>query len=353
MSDTLTIRSYTGEYFVKYIETLEFSNFIRKNDYLVIDKNISNLYPEIRNSFDNEVYELEADESSKTLLQVEILASTIIEKGFKKNHRLVAIGGGITQDVVGFLASIIYRGVEWMFIPTTLLAQADSCIGSKTSINFSTAKNLLGTFHPPREIISCPKFIDSLETSDIKSGIGEMLHYFLIYDTSIAELLMSDYDQIIQGDYGRLESYIKQSLEMKKHLVEIDEFDNSERRVYNYGHTFGHAIESLSKYKVPHGQAVTLGMDMANFLSYKLDYINYQKYDKLHQIIRKNIPDFNIQPDQLKEYMSLLSKDKKNIDDSIVCILPEGDKIKVKKITNKDKIKKYISEYFKIAVEEK
>ncbi len=348
MSDTLIVKSYKGEYCVKYIETLELSKFIKENDYLVIDKNISNLYPEISNSFDNRIYELEAEESSKTLLQVEILASTIIDQGFKKNHRLVAIGGGITQDVVGFLASIIYRGVEWVFIPTTLLAQADSCIGSKTSINFNTAKNLLGTFHPPREIISCPKFINSLKTSDIKSGIGEMLHYFLIYDISMAEFLMSDYEQIIQGDRSRLEFYIKQSLKMKKHLVELDEFDSSERRIYNYGHTFGHAVESLSSYKIPHGQAVTLGIDMANFLSYKLGYINHEKYKKINQIIRKNIPDFNIRPDQLKQYIDLLSKDKKNIDDSIVCILPEGDKIKVKKITNKEKIKKHISEYFKM-----
>ena len=232
-------------------------------------------------------------------------------------------------------------------MPTTLLAQADSCIGSKTSINYGNIKNLLGTFYPPTKIYSCAEFLATLSEDHIKSGIGEMLHYFLLDDMKAAIELMYFYDDIMHGSYYFLIEFSTLSLEIKKKMVEKDEFDTNQRRVFNYGHTFGHAIESITNYEVSHGQAVTLGMDIANFVSYKLGFIHESLYQALHGIIEKNIPDVTLEEDEIDEYMNLLSKDKKNVGNSVTCILLKGAQTPdVVKIKNDDKFKKIIQEYF-------
>ena len=125
---------------------------------------------------------------------------------------------------------------------------------------------MLGTFHPPKEIYCCTDFLSTLSKDDIKSGIGEMLHYFLIDDSVITEELNSSYTKILMEPDLRLEKFILESLAIKKDMIERDEFDRNQRRVFNYGHTFGHAIEAISKYEISHGIAVTLGMDLANYI---------------------------------------------------------------------------------------
>jgi|TARA_R110000796_G_scaffold44505_3_gene108492 3-dehydroquinate synthase len=347
MSDILEIKSYKRQYYVKHIDNLKTVDIILKDDFVIIDKNVYNLYPELKNKLGKRIYLLEANENNKCLNQAETIIAALVEGGFKKNHRLVAIGGGVTQDVVGFVASVLYRGVEWIFFPTTLLAQADSCIGSKTSINFNGVKNLLGTFYPPSNIYCCREFLTTLSQEDIKSGIGEMLHYFLIYDLEKAEEMMLQYEEITTGQYDLLNKYIKASLAMKKQIIEIDEFDSGVRRLYNYGHTFGHAIETITNYKICHGQAVTLGMDIANFVSYRMNLIEKPLYDRLHSILKSNMPEYEISHDNIDRYMKLLSKDKKNIDNSIVCILPTAEeKVEVKEISDKQTLKNYVNEYF-------
>lgn len=315
----LKIKSHRGEYTVdfksfNYIAEEEF-----KDSFLVIDSNVNKYYPDVAGRFPKgRVFILSAKEKNKTMVYCEKLAKFLISNGFKKNNNIVAVGGGITQDITGFTASILYRGVEWRFIPTTLLSQADSCIGSKTSINFNRTKNALGTFYPPKKIWCDTNFLHTLEEEDLQSGVGEILHYYLLDGTDMVHSLADDSEGI---NLDRMMPHIHKSLSIKKEMVEKDEFDTGERRVFNYGHTFGHALEVLSEHKLNHGQAVTLGMHMANYIAQQMDLID-DDYWEMQEVIAFNLPNYSIE--HIAEYIDILMRDKKNEDGSLVCILPYG-----------------------------
>mgnify|MGYP003117363378 CR=1 FL=1 len=344
VSNLLSVKSYTGIYTVEIYENEE-SDKKRKEilreeskcSFLVIDKKVSKLYPEIINNWDKEwVYEIEANEDNKELKACENLIEALTKVSFKKDMSIVAVGGGITQDVSSFVASVLYRGVDWIFIPTTLLAQSDSCIGSKTSINFKGVKNIIGNFYPPKKIYCFTDFLSTLSVNDVKSGIGEILHYYIVDNSSFAKRLSFDYEKIIANP-PEIFPYIIESLSIKKKMVEIDEFDRGPRRVFNYGHTFGHAIEVLSDFNLTHGQSVTLGMDIANFIAFSLGLIKEERYEKLKKVLLKNIPDYKIKQSDVDPFIALLKKDKKSTRGKIVCILPVGedDEERVKTLINK------------------
>tara|TARA_R110000824_G_scaffold139659_5_gene304911 strand:- start:7123 stop:8166 length:1044 start_codon:yes stop_codon:yes gene_type:complete len=344
----MKIHSYRGDYTFQFSDLTEkLVKSLTNKSFLVIDSNIYRLYPTFGSLFSSDnTFVVMASEEAKTLKTCSGLVNLLVKKGFKRNHRLVAVGGGIVQDIAAFTASVLYRGVDWTFLPTTLLAQADSCIGSKTSINFQGTKNLLGTFHPPKEIYCCTDFLSTLSKDDIKSGIGEMLHYFLIDDSVITEELNSSYTKILMEPDLRLEKFILESLAIKKDMIERDEFDRNQRRVFNYGHTFGHAIEAISKYEISHGIAVTLGMDLANYISLRMGFIDNKTFDTLHRSLKNNLPTYRISENMLEGYMKLLSRDKKNIDNSLVCILPYGiGDMRVTKVSDLQVMRRLIKEY--------
>lgn len=323
MGDILVfdVISFKGNYHVHMINEIYVEDDV--NDIIVVDQFIweTFLHPDSghRHEFQGHVFVLYASEDTKTLEEAERLIDYMVHIGFNKSNKLIAFGGGAIQDLVSFTASIFKRGVDWVFYPTTLLAQCDSCIGSKTSINYKGYKNLLGGFHPPREIFIYPGFLDTLPDSEIKGGVGEMLHYFLLtHKISFAEVMVND-DNIRQN----IMYYVNESLAIKKRMIEKDEFDQGERNLFNYGHTFGHAIESVSNYEVNHGQAVTMGMEIANRLSLKLGLISKDFYEKLNSILLKNMPDYRI--DNIDKYVQALKKDKKNTSDNLTCILLTSD----------------------------
>jgi 3-dehydroquinate synthase len=347
VSKEIEVQSYRGKYKVVFCE-LDFKKFsnIDETSFLVIDSKVDKLYPNIKENFqDNLVFVVDAIEANKTVDKCLELLNRLVSSKFKRNHNIVAVGGGIIQDIVGFTSSVLYRGVNWTFVPTTLLSQTDSCIGSKTSINFGDTKNLLGTFHPPKIIYCCYEFLNTLEESEIKSGIGEMLHYFLVDGSQMAFDINEEYDALF-SDRSQLEKYIHESLTIKKRMVIKEEFDQGERRVFNYGHTFGHAIEAITEHKVPHGQAVTIGMDIANYVSYKIGNLTEGEYANMSYFLKKNMPDFRLEEGMIDSYMGLLKKDKKNISNSITCILPYafGD-IRVEHIHEIQFLKKTIIDY--------
>jgi len=348
MSKNFKIKSYRRTYEIKF-EAMSDSLIkqVSNKTFLLIDSNVDKHYPIFKKHFNSDkIFVIEANEKNKSLEYCQNILGQLIERGIKKNHKIVAVGGGIVQDISGFISSILYRGIEWLFFPTTLLSQADSCIGSKTSINFGGAKNLLGTFYPPSEIYCCVELLSTLKQDDIKSGIGEILHYYLINGTLSIHNLMGSYDDIM-NDYSKINPHIYESLQIKKEMIERDEFDQVERRIFNYGHTFGHAIEVISNYEVSHGRAVTLGMDLANYISASFGFISWDLYDKIHKLIKKNIPSYNMSSDKISAYFDTLSKDKKNIDDSITCILLNNiGNAEVKVINNKTSIKNLVTRYF-------
>jgi len=265
---------------------------------------------------DSELKELEIDsqniiyinakEISKTYSAIGVTIGFILQTGIRRNWKLVAIGGGVIQDVAGFIASILFRGVKWDYYPTTLLAQADSCIGSKTSINVDGFKNLVGTFYPPERVVIDTKFLETLPYSAVVSGMGEIVKY---------HILNGDYN-LVSEDYEEL---IKYCLRVKMPYIEQDEFDSGLRRCLNYGHTFGHALETVSGYMIPHGQAVLAGMDIANYISFTLGLLSKETYRKVRGFIA---PHILVPYDaDTAAMLKALEMDKKNTNGELTCIL--------------------------------
>jgi len=350
MSDKLTITSRTGNYDLTFIENFAevLNNKYKKDTFFIIDERLIDLYKDRLTSILNKEYYIpvEVKEQNKTIDYCQNLIQSLIGKSIRKNYTLVALGGGIIQDITGFVASILFRGIRWEFFPTTLLAQADSCVGSKTSINFNEYKNLLGNFYPPSNIYIDAHFLETLPVSEIKSGIGEILHFFMIANSPLLIRLVDHYDELLSSP-GKLKHYIIESLNIKKKVVEIDEYDRNERNIFNYGHTFGHAIETVSHYSVSHGQAVTMGMDVANFVSLSIGKLGKLDFEYMHKILLKNMPTFHLYADIIEDYFTALSKDKKNIGKNLGCILSSGlGAMQKVQIPLDDKLKKVIIAYF-------
>jgi len=352
MFESFSVKSsVSGSYTVNFVENIDncLLEIASKGDaFFIVDNNVELLYELSKKEQINrdKIIPVISSEQNKTIEYIQEVLRDLISKGIRKDSVLIAIGGGITQDIVAFISTILYRGVEWKFIPTTLLAQGDSCIGSKSSINFDLYKNLLGTFNPPSAIYIYMEFLDSLSDSEIKSGIGEMLHYFLTEGIELAQSISDNYENLLRNRSG-LSYYVNNSLRIKKEIIEVDEFDKSIRHIFNYGHTFGHAIEAITNYSIPHGQAITIGMDLANYISLHLDMLTIDKFNKMHNILQKNIPAFKIDASNIELYCSALSRDKKNKGNLLGCILTRGaGKVEKVFLEIDDILRELIIQYF-------
>jgi 3-dehydroquinate synthase len=239
----------------------------------------------------------------------------------------------------------MFRGLNWIFIPTTLAAQADSCIGSKTSINLGHRKNTLGTYHHAEKIIISPEFLRTLSVREIRAGLGEMLKVHAIEDKNKFDEIASSYSLLLnlKGDLTR---FIYQSLEFKRKKIEIDEKDQGPRLVMNYGHSFGHALEAASNFQIPHGIAVSMGMDIANHISVKLSFGTKNDFDRMHPILIKNSNEFWNKSIDRSKFSKALLADKKNTLDSYIFILIDKLGVpSVKKVSMDVDIDKLVFDY--------
>ncbi|MFH0882967.1 MAG: AroB-related putative sugar phosphate phospholyase (cyclizing) [bacterium] len=327
MSKNLEIRSAVHDYKVNFIDdvAVTLQEVLCEGDRVVIDANVLNLHKDRFGDIldDYNPIVIEALEKKKSYTEIEPVIQELIEGGFRKNNRLVAIGGGITQDIVTFIAANIYRRAEWIFFPTTLLAQGDSCIGGKASINFRGFKNLLGNFYPPNEIYIDLQFLTTLHQKEIVSGLGEMTHFFFVAGEYEYEIIR-DVGAKAFEDRSVLEELIHISLQVKKATIEIDEFDQKERQVFNYGHSFGHAIESITDYRVPHGIAVSHGMDIANYISAKSGLIDMPLRDRLREVLVRYWDEVPLGEIDIDAFIGALRKDKKNVGKEVKVILTRG-----------------------------
>lgn len=318
------IQSHNGPYTVIFDNELINSNKIETlGTHYLIDRNVVGLLNEttiMELSRKNIVF-IDATEDTKSYKGIEPIITQLLDHSMKRDSKLVAIGGGITQDIACFIATTFMRGIDWVFVPTTLLAQADSCIGSKSSINFGKYKNLLGSFTPPNQIYVCDKFLNSLEDREFNSGTGEIIKLLLIKGTLVAP-----------GEITRtnISEYVYKAMMVKKTYIEIDEFDKGVRNILNYGHCFGHGIESATNFGIPHGIAISIGMDIANLLALDEGLITQERYDEMHQTlfpVYKDYTHVRIDPDDV---FAAMSKDKKNTGSKINLILPaNGNMLKV------------------------
>jgi 3-dehydroquinate synthase len=323
----LEIHSYRGPYQACFVEDIAstLAAELTSDDRIIVDANVARLHDGRIGAAlalcDHRIIEPNENEKSYTAIGGTI--DWLIRSGFKRSGRVVAIGGGIIQDISAFAASILYRGVDWIFVPTNLLSQCDSCIGSKTSVNYGPFKNQLGGFHPARKVFIDKAFLTTLGEQEIRSGLGEMLHYFLINGRESFEMMQASFDRALI-DFAVVQKLIGESLSIKKRMIEIDEFDQGPRNIFNYGHSFGHALESYTSYDIPHGIAISYGMDMANRLSWKMGLLSEEAFLEMRALLSKNWVKFPSEPIDLDEYTSLMSKDKKNVDTDLRLILTRG-----------------------------
>lgn len=225
---------------------------------LIVDKRVSALYPWLLSQM---AVVIEAKEENKTLLTVASIIEQLRAKGVNRQSHIFAVGGGIIQDLCTFVASSYMRGVKWTYVATTLLGMADSCIGGKSSINVGSYKNIAGNFYPPELVIVDAEFCSTLSDEQKIEGLLEAVKIcFASPGAAFDEYLALANSSDLLGDRMLLAEIVALSLATKKHFIEEDEFDNGIRLLLNFGHTFGHAIESASGYRISHGIAVGLGM---------------------------------------------------------------------------------------------
>lgn len=262
------IRSRVRDYAVEYDDTSAWVEELAglENALLIVDENVMRLHGDgvLARLAGAEIVSLPVAEDRKTFATVGELADVAIRRAAKRNVVVVSIGGGIVQDVTGFLASTLYRGVGWVYAPTTLLAMGDSCIGGKTSLNLGPHKNLLGTVYPPQRIVVHAPFVVTLAERDYRSGLGEVVKLHLLGGEDALRNLRADLPGLLARDAGAVRRAIHGALMIKRGYIEDDEFDRGRRNLLNFGHCFGHALETTTDFAVPHGQAVVIGMMLAD-----------------------------------------------------------------------------------------
>lgn len=286
-------------------------------------------------------------EDNKTMEESVTYIKYLLKHNIHKDHKLIVVGGGIVQDMGSFICHVLLRGINWVFVPTTLLAMSDSCIGSKSGINVGKYKNQVGTFHAPSEIYIYLPFLETLPESEFVNGIGEIVKHALIKGGKEFNFINKNLASLGK-DKKITQDIIYKSLLIKKEIVEKDEFEKNIRKVLNYGHTFGHALEGYTKHQIPHGAGVLIGMDIANYISVKNNLLTAAEFENIHNLIFKFSKNYHIMIKNYNSYLDFLSHDKKMAGDMLTVILCKGiGNIEIVKIKIDDLLKKYIEEYFR------
>jgi len=348
----MIIKSSTKDYAVSLYNHFDnIKNYeIDENTFVVIDKVLYELYKNelFLNIPEKQLYILEAVEDNKRVETALEICEIMTNIPAKRNVKLVSFGGGIVQDVTGFVANILYRGIHWSFYPTTLLAACDSCIGVKTSLNYKKFKNLLGTFYPPDEINIYTPFFRTLSERDFQSGLGEVVKFNVMFGEEGIQKMERNIDALLKREDEKLEQFVESSLLFKKDFIEADEFDRGVRIHLNFAHTFGHAFETVSHYAIPHGTAVAMGTIVANRISLQRGWLTEDKVVRVENVLWKiiHIDTDSFQVD-LNEMIDAIHKDKKQVGKELTAVLMKDDmKLKIVHDVKRDEIEKAITFLF-------
>ena len=218
---------------------------------------------------------LPAGEQNKELSQIEALCGRFLEAGMDRSSIVIALGGGVVGDVAGFAAACFMRGVRYVQIPTTIVAQVDSSVGGKTGVNHPLAKNIIGAFHQPSAVLIDMALLETLPDRELRAGLAEALKHGVIADADLFTYMEGHVEPILAKDLGALEKLVLRSCEIKSAMVGQDEREQGLRAILNYGHTFGHGIEAVTHYRTfLHGEAVALGMHAAGVLARELGLVD-------------------------------------------------------------------------------
>ena len=297
-----------------------------KQALIITNETIAPLYLEkSRQLFDFEpdTLILPDGEQFKTLETLNRIFSHLLENKHNRTTTLVALGGGVVGDITGFAAACYQRGVGFIQLPTTLLAQVDSSVGGKTAVNHPLGKNMIGAFYQPSLVLADTSALTTLPDREFKAGLAEVIKYGLIIDADFFDWLEKNIEQVIRRDNQALAFIIERSCRSKARIVSMDEKESGIRAILNLGHTFGHAIETFTGYKSwLHGEAVATGMVMAADLSKRSGWLSAQEFNRIKSLIE--IVGLPVScPDGMgsKDFLSLMSVDKKVVDGTLKLVL--------------------------------
>ena len=302
------------------------------NRYCVIsDDQVARLYGEVlmdsllSAGISAELITFPSGEQSKHLQTMASLASKLARFGFDRKDALIAFGGGVTGDITGFLASIYMRGIPFVQIPTTLLSQVDSSVGGKTGVDIPEGKNLVGTFYQPKAVYIDTEVLQTLPLEELQGGLAEVIKYGVIYDKDFFTFLENNRQRILALDEPVLVSLIARCCEIKAEVVEQDEREGGLRRILNFGHTIGHAVEAASEFSLIHGFAVGIGMCAAARLAVKNGCLTEEAAETIERIVHSYGLPVTI-PAELErsEMRAFLLRDKKTVGGNVFYVLPEA-----------------------------
>lgn len=264
-------------------------------------------------------------ETSKSLEIAQSLYEKLIDFNMDRESCIIALGGGVIGDLAGFIAATYMRGISIVQVPTTLLAQVDSAIGGKTAVDLSSGKNLIGAFHQPVLVLTDVETLKTLPENDFRSGLGEVIKYGIIADEKLFELVEGNIHQIFSKNVDILNEIVTTCSKIKAKIVSEDEKEKGIRAILNFGHTLGHALETITNYKgYSHGEAVAVGMFFSSFLSLKLETITQNDFDRIKKILQNaNLPICFKEPHKENDLIAVMQHDKKVKKDKILFILPK------------------------------
>ena len=315
-------------------------NFVAGKKCLIItDSNVNELYAKNALAFlknagaEASLTDFPAGEASKHLGTVGALYSKAVGCGLDRNSLIVALGGGVPGDIAGFVAATYMRGVNFIQIPTSLLAMVDSSVGGKTGVDLPEGKNLVGAFWQPLHVLIDPEVLKTLPEREVKCGLAEIIKYGVIVDEELFEMLENNIDKLNSLDLDFYSEVIARCCRLKAQVVSQDEREGGLRAILNFGHTFGHAVEAVSGYQtIGHGEGVAIGMCMASDLAAKSGRMDKNAAMRLEQLLKTLGLPCGITGHKAESILEAMSSDKKKKDGKLVLILP--DKIGAVSIVN-------------------
>lgn len=294
---------------------------------IVTDSHVASLYgDEVMDILNghcrkNVLFSFPAGEENKTLDTVKNIYTFLINEKFDRKDLLIALGGGVVGDITGFAAATYLRGIDFVQIPTTLLAQADSSIGGKTGVDFDGYKNMVGAFYMPKLVYMNVGVLKTLDDRQFFSGFAEVMKHGLIKDAMFYEWLLDNMYEICDRDLDTLLEMVQRSSKIKKLVVEKDPTEKGDRALLNFGHTIGHAIEKYKNFSLTHGECVALGAVAAAFISWKHEWLSMEEYYEIRDMfVPFNLP-ISIEDIEPQEILKLTKSDKKMEDGNIKFVL--------------------------------
>jgi 3-dehydroquinate synthase len=340
MQESFDVHASSGSYQVHIGEGLLEKVFSDYPDaFYMVDAKLKNILPE---NFKSSIF-IEATEENKSLEKMPDVILKMREAHLNRTSHLVAIGGGIIQDIATFVTSIYMRGIGWTYMPTTLLGMTDSCIGGKSSINTLGYKNLVGNFYPPKSVSIDMRFIKTLDADQVIGGLFEAVKICYAKDSATFLAYLQD-EPKFPLDASLAQCLLLRALKTKKWFIEVDEFDQNERLLLNFGHTFGHALEAGTDFAIAHGIAVGIGMVIAIEYAKQNNYLNHEGVERTQMLsdhiklmLTNSLSDLlaNFPKLDLNQIIEKFDHDKKHQTNSYRMVIPKEDGVLT--IINQDK----------------